>query len=71
MSMLPKAICGFNKTSTKIPVISFTTSEQIFQKLIWNQNDLRLPLKTWERTTGCITLSDIKLYYTATVITTV
>ena len=36
MSILPKAVCRFNKILIKVPIAYFTDIEQAFQKFIWN-----------------------------------
>ena len=36
MSILPKAIYGFNTIPLRIPMMYFTKLEQIFQKFKWN-----------------------------------
>ena len=40
MSILSKAINGVNTMPIKISMAYFTDLEQIYQKFVWNQNDL-------------------------------
>ena len=41
MSILPEAICRFNRVPIKVPMTYFTDPEQIFQKCIWNKKDAK------------------------------
>jgi hypothetical protein len=71
MAILPKAIYGFNVISIKIPTQFSIELERTICKFIWCNKKSRI-LKTIlnRRTSGVITMPDLKLCYRATVIET-
>jgi hypothetical protein len=70
MAILLKAIYRFNPISIKIPTHFFIKLERAVCKFIWNTKKLNIAkvLLNNKRTSGEITLSDLKLYFRAIVI---
>ena len=70
MAILPKSIYRFNAIPIKIPTQFFNEFERAICKFIWNNKKPRIVITLLKdkRTSGRITMPDLKLYYRAVMV---
>ena len=70
MTILTKTIYGFNAIHIKIPTNFFTDLDRVIHNFIWRNTKPRIAKKVLnnERTSGGITIPDLKTYYRVIVI---